>query len=60
MRNAKEFLDAVNAAPKEQTLTLKIIRNQKTQTLNINVSQTMTRLRSFIFAALLFAPLGLL
>jgi S1-C subfamily serine protease len=36
VRNAKEFLDAVTAAPKEQTLNLKIIRNQKTQTLNIN------------------------
>ena len=36
VRNAKEFLDAVTAASKEQTLNLKIIRNQKTQTLNIN------------------------
>ena len=35
VRNAKDFLDAVTAAPKEQTLNVKIIRNQKTQTLNI-------------------------
>ena len=37
VRNAKEFLDAVAAASKEQTLNLKIIRNQRTQTVNINV-----------------------
>jgi len=36
LRNAKEFLGAVNAAPKEQTLNLKIIRNQRTKTLSIN------------------------
>lgn len=36
VRNAKAFLDAVTAAPKEQTLNLQIIRNQRTQTLNIN------------------------
>jgi hypothetical protein len=36
VRNAKAFLDAVTAAPKEQPLNLKIIRNQKTQILNIN------------------------
>jgi S1-C subfamily serine protease len=36
VRNAGEFLAAVNAAPKEQELRLEIIRNQKTQTLNIN------------------------
>jgi hypothetical protein len=37
VRNAKEFLDAVAAASKEQTLNLKIIRDQRTQTVNINV-----------------------
>ena len=59
VRNAKEFLDAVTAAPKEQTLNLKIIRNQRTETLNVNTpSQAMTRLKSFIFAALLWAPLA--
>ena len=36
VRNAKEFLDAVTAAPREQALKLKVIRNQKTRTLNIN------------------------
>jgi hypothetical protein len=36
VRNAREFLDAVTAAPKEQALSLKIIRNQRTRTLNIN------------------------
>ena len=36
VRSAKEFLDAVTAAPKEQALNLKIIRNQRTKTLNIN------------------------
>lgn len=36
VRNARELLDAVAVAPKEQTLNLRIIRNQKTQTLNIH------------------------
>lgn len=36
VRNAKEFLDAATAAPKEQTLNLKIVRYQRTQILNIN------------------------
>jgi hypothetical protein len=34
--SAREFLAAVTAAPQEHTLSLKIIRNQKTHVLNIN------------------------
>jgi hypothetical protein len=35
VRNAKDFLDAVTAAAREKALNLHIIRNQRTQTLNI-------------------------
>lgn len=36
VRNAREFLDVVAAVPGEQALNLKLIRNQKAQTLNID------------------------
>jgi S1-C subfamily serine protease len=40
VRNAKEFLDAVTAAPKEQALNLKIIRSQQTKTLTVKRTST--------------------